>query len=160
MNVKMERLCTVMNKPIDKTQIKLIHIAKSKLGISDEEYRTMLSDRYWVNTSKELNYEDASDLIDHFKTLGFTIVSSRGHSGGSPVYHKEYEQSIEGLKKEICDIARARWGEFWERSLNKLINNKFQVTHWKFLDVTTGKKIKRMLISMQAAGPYKKASHG
>lgn len=141
-------------RPINRIQIKLIHIAKAKLHLSDDEYRTMLSDRYWVNTSKGLSYDDASDLIDHLKSLGFQVVSRQGNTGGSPLYKNNYQASTDGLRKEICDIARARWGEFWERSLNKLITNKFEVAHWRFLDVTTGKKIKRALISMQAAGPY------
>jgi phage gp16-like protein len=65
------------DKPIDSMQCKLIHIAKAKLGLSDEGYRTMLSERYWVNTCKELSYDDATDLIKHFQTLGFKIVTKR-----------------------------------------------------------------------------------
>jgi hypothetical protein len=62
-------------------QIKLLHIAKAKLGLSDEDYRTMLSDRYWVNTCKELSYDDATELIKHFQTLGFKIVTKRYSHG-------------------------------------------------------------------------------
>lgn len=64
-------------KPIDKTQIKLIHIAKSKLGLCDEEYRTMLSDRYWVDSCKDLSYDEATDLINYFKSLGFKLITKK-----------------------------------------------------------------------------------
>lgn len=61
------------SKPINKTQVKLIHIAIAKLNYSDEEYRELLWGRYQVTTSKDLTYEQASDLIDYFKLKGFKI---------------------------------------------------------------------------------------
>lgn len=64
-------------KTIDKTQITLIHIAKAQLKLSEEAYRTMLSERYWVNSSKGLSYEEAHDLIEHFKGLGFAVRPRR-----------------------------------------------------------------------------------
>lgn len=64
-------------KPIDLIQIKLIKIAQRKLGLSDENYRTILNDRYWVNSCKALSYDEATDLIKHFQSLGFKIVTKR-----------------------------------------------------------------------------------
>ncbi|MEJ5227217.1 regulatory protein GemA [Thermodesulfovibrio sp.] len=43
-------------------QIKKIHTLKTKLKMTDEEYRLRLSD-YWVSTSKDLTYEEAEDFI-------------------------------------------------------------------------------------------------
>jgi hypothetical protein len=54
------------NRQITKQQIKLIHTLKSKLKLSDEEYRLRLSD-YWVNTSKNLSYDEAEDFITKLK---------------------------------------------------------------------------------------------
>lgn len=73
-----------MGGKINGTQIKLIHIAKAELKLSDEEYRSLLSARYWVNTCTELSYKDASDLIDYFKAQGFKIKHRRGGSCARP----------------------------------------------------------------------------
>jgi len=57
-------------------QIRLIKIAQKQLGLGDEEYRELLCFRYpdcFKGSCKELSYDQASDLIDHFKTLGFVI---------------------------------------------------------------------------------------
>jgi hypothetical protein len=58
-------------------QIKLIGMGRSQLGLPDEDYYKLLSDRYWCNSCKDLTYKEASELIDHFKTMGFKIKSSR-----------------------------------------------------------------------------------
>jgi len=69
------------NKPISKAQIKIIHVALGELKISDEEYRTILSDRYWVNTCKALSYDDAHDLIfNYFVEKGFRVVTKKYQS--------------------------------------------------------------------------------
>jgi hypothetical protein len=72
-------------KPIDAVQVKLIHIAKAKLCLSDVDYRTLLSERYWVNTCKELSYDEATDLIKHFQTQGFKIITKRHNHLTSPI---------------------------------------------------------------------------
>jgi hypothetical protein len=101
-----------MQNKITIIQKKLIHMAKAELKIGDEEYRALLSERYWVNTCKDLSYKDASDLIDYFKTKGFKIRSHR-----SAVSHQQKRKptapnvtqlmsreqllKIEHLKKDI-----------------------------------------------------------
>ncbi|MEG8946624.1 regulatory protein GemA [Rosettibacter firmus] len=47
---------------INKAQIAKIHALKSQLKLSDEEYSAALGS-YGVTTSKDLSYEQASDLI-------------------------------------------------------------------------------------------------
>lgn len=75
-----------MTKPINKTQIQLIHIAKAQLGISDNDYRILLMERYpnCFGTCKDLSYDEASDLINYFKSKGFKIVTKRYGRGTSP----------------------------------------------------------------------------
>jgi hypothetical protein len=65
------------NKPIDAIQIKLIHIAKHQLGLDDEQYRALLLMRYFAASCTELTYDEATDLIKHFQTRGFHIVTKR-----------------------------------------------------------------------------------
>lgn len=61
-------------------QIQLIKIAQKDLGLSDEEYRALLLERYdscFVGSCTELSFEEASDLIDYFKTKGFKVKKKR-----------------------------------------------------------------------------------
>jgi hypothetical protein len=64
----------VANAGIDRKQTQLIHLARKQLGLDDDVYRVMLSLHYNVSSSKDLTYDQATDLIDHFKRLGFKIV--------------------------------------------------------------------------------------
>lgn len=69
-------------RKIDSTQIKLLHIAKAKLKITDEEYRALLiqfSPTSWDMdpahpSCKAMTYKEASALIDHLKKKGFKII--------------------------------------------------------------------------------------
>ena len=106
-------------KPIDKKQIKLIHVALNKLRIEDHVYRQILWDRYKVRSSKELDYWQASDLIDHFKRLGFRI------------------------KKKSCSLCRPRpWREkpadnityMVSKEQLKMIEHLRQDINWKYHD--------------------------
>jgi len=136
-------------RKIEKIQIKLIKIAQKQIGLSDDEYRTILSDRYWVNSCTQLSYKDASDLIDHFKELGFRMKVKRGkQSMQRPRDVKRYKSSRAGLIEEIEDIARERFGEGWEVPLNALCR-KFGVEKYRWLDISHGKVIKARLKEMQ-----------
>lgn len=106
-------------KQIDSKQIKLIHVAISKLRIEDHVYRQILHDRYGVRTCKDLSYEQASDLIDHFKRMGFRI------------------------KKKSCSLCRPRsWREKPADNITylvsqeqlRMIDHLRQDIHWKYHD--------------------------
>lgn len=56
---------------LSKKQIAIIHTAKSKLKLSDESYRDLLSG-FGVSSSTELSYPQFIALMDAFKKLGFT----------------------------------------------------------------------------------------
>jgi hypothetical protein len=64
-------------QPIDKTQIKLIHVAKHELRLDNDGYRTVLRALFRVETSKDLTYAQATEFIDHLQKLGFKIKSNR-----------------------------------------------------------------------------------
>lgn len=58
-------------------QIRLIHVAKSKLRITDEQYREILSGFVLSSgepctSSKQLSYDQCEALIHIFKKMGFT----------------------------------------------------------------------------------------
>lgn len=64
-------------REIERKQIVLIHLAKNQLNLDDPEYRFILRERFGVQSSKELSYERATELIGYFKRLGFRIRSKR-----------------------------------------------------------------------------------
>ena len=69
-------------------------------------------------------------------------------TGGRPRNFKpRYEQSLNGLKEELKDLAAVRWGDGWENSLNAFCQ-AFGVSHYNFLDVTHAKAVKKRLIEM------------
>lgn len=97
-----------MKKEIDRIQIKLIHIAKSKLKLTDEDYRTLMMERYpaCFGSCKDLSYNEASDLIEYLKKMGFKIVTKKyQHKASGPnIIHLVSPQQlakIEHLKNDI-----------------------------------------------------------
>jgi len=70
-----------MERKIERKQITLIKIGQAKLELDDDKYRLILNQRYWVNTCKNLSYDDATDLLKHFQTMGFKIVTKKYNRG-------------------------------------------------------------------------------
>lgn len=55
--------------------IQTIHIAKKQTGVSDEQYRAILTGCAGVDSSKEITrWEDYNAVMKAFKTLGFHSV--------------------------------------------------------------------------------------
>lgn len=52
----------------------VIHVAKSKTGMSEEEYRDLLAS-FGVASSSDLAVKDFSSLMRHFEKLGFKSSS-------------------------------------------------------------------------------------
>lgn len=63
-------------KMVAKKQIQIIHIAKAQLerSLPGFDYGDILSSRYGKESSKDLTYAQAHDLIEHFKALGFKLT--------------------------------------------------------------------------------------
>ena len=121
------------SRHIDKTQIKLIHIAIAKLKISDEDYRRELLTRYFAASCTELSYDEATDFINHLKTRGFRIITRRREGNGTLRKRKEASQfpnitqlpspeilrHIEHLRDDIRWFAHDRGLKFIQKYLKK-----------------------------------------
>lgn len=66
--------------PIEPRQIKLIKIGQKSLGIDDDTYRAMLTERFGVDSCTLLSKLQAGVFINELKRKGFRIV----HKGGRP----------------------------------------------------------------------------
>lgn len=69
-------------KMLDKKQIQLIHLAKTRLKLDDDAYRAILHGRFAAESCKALTYVQAHSLIEHFKSLGFVIEAKPRQSTG------------------------------------------------------------------------------
>jgi len=48
-----------------------VHIAKVRLGLSEDEYRNLLEDRFDVASARELSTSRLESLLEHFGRLGW-----------------------------------------------------------------------------------------
>ncbi len=152
-------------------RIQLVHIAANELGLLDpKRHETDPDDKYhlilqrWnrqgtrqpVTSSTQMTYQQLGELLTFLKALGFKIRNKKtdrpaggADRGQTKPEWKKYESSVKGIKEEICDLARQRWGEEkWESALNALVRG-FGVGHWKWLDVSHGKAVKAAIIRLQ-----------
>jgi len=116
-------------KTSDRKQIQLIHVARTRIGMNDDDYRLMLQGRYGKGSSKDLTYGQAHDLIEFFKTLGFKLEPKRrertakrpvaGKLPGNVVVLASHEQLnlIEILKERVA----WRFSDGYERWLSKFL---------------------------------------
>ena len=126
---------------IDSVQKKLVHIAVSKIGISDSEYRELLLTRYFAASCTELTYKEASDLIDHFKLQGFKIVTKKYERKKTApnIIHlvsKEQLAKIDHLKADV------RWHV--HDGFNRWLKKYLKKDH-----VTTGKEANNVIEALK-----------
>jgi len=143
-----------------KKQRQVIHILEQQLirkGLLDEKgYRLVLMSWFGRESSKYLNREEASFLIDQLIQMG-GVVSRAPKQGGRREriqaigFHEE--SSIEGLRDEVLRIAKERYGKDFEKPLAALCR-KLKIEDYRTVDVRHGKVLKETLLRLQAKGPY------
>lgn len=121
------------------SQIKKIHILKSRIGLNDDLYRDMLYS-FGVGSSKNLTTTEAAIFID--------ILTDKA---GKPQQKyddfnyrdEDYASSsqlrmIEGLWKQVC---YSQEKEEIKKSLRKFLQNKFKTDDIRFLTKTKAGKV-------------------
>ncbi|MGO9375445.1 MAG: phage protein GemA/Gp16 family protein [Syntrophobacteraceae bacterium] len=68
-------------KTIGKKEVTLVHVAKSQLGLSEDEYRGMLSS-VGVSSSKELDYRGFDELMNKLRACGFKPLGGSKRAAG------------------------------------------------------------------------------
>lgn len=115
---------------INRAQTSLIHVAKTQLGLDDEEYRTILNSVCGVDSSKAIrSHDDFKQLIKAFIKLGFNpekairqTVSPRV-SGASPAQL----QHIRDLWLQVTNKPND------PNALNKFLQSRFRIDHLNML---------------------------
>jgi hypothetical protein len=92
-----------MNNPITKkkTKIALIHVAKAKTGLTDDEYRALLFGAAGITSVADIKMESQfADIMEAFKKFGFV--------GSKPLTCPRWEDSWGGTARQRAKI-EALW---------------------------------------------------
>lgn len=76
---------------------RLIHVARRDLAMDDDTYRTVLRDRFKVESSKDLTLAGLNDLLSHLKACGFKVQAKK-----LPTPHKPLALSKEQIEAKIA----------------------------------------------------------
>lgn len=134
-------------KPIDKSQIQKIHIAKSQLKLTDENYKAILSG--FANksgepalSSLELNFEQADLLLSRFVEMGWKPKSK----GKSKKYEELANRDPKFATPKQMRMLEAMWmgkaRSKTETAFIKFILKIVKKNHIRFILKTDVKKIK------------------
>ncbi|MDS7929590.1 regulatory protein GemA [Acinetobacter sp. V102_4] len=110
--------------------IKLIHVAKTKLGFDDDVYRDILASTTGKTSSKDLNIAQLEAVLDRFKGLGFD-VESKNKSGVKNIADDAQSKLIRHLWLQLHAAGQVRNGS--ELALAKFVENKVGVSTLQFM---------------------------
>jgi hypothetical protein len=113
---------------ISREKLSLIHVAKARLGMAEEDYRALLRDVAGVDSSSSLDDAGFERLMLRFEALGFQSNRAKRGYGRRP-----------GMATPAqVEYIRSLWTEYTgsdnETSLNHWLENSFGVTALRFAD--------------------------
>ncbi|MCC7083184.1 MAG: regulatory protein GemA [Burkholderiales bacterium] len=114
-------------------QIALVHVAKARLGMNDNAYRTMLFRAASVKSSRELTPAGFRAVMEEFARLGFESsshirVPSFGRGRRLGMATEEQLAYIQSLWRQWAR------GDGGDEGLRRYLQKKFGVSHLRFLD--------------------------
>lgn len=131
---------------ITKNQLKLIWVAKSKLGMSDEGFRAALVQIAGVTSTKELDRDGFEAMMGFFEFCGFAPLRTKGPSYGTRPGMASFAQ---------IELIRVLWQEYThgkagEAELNLWLERYWKLSSLRFLSAATAPKIITALKAMKA----------
>ena len=137
---------------ISNAQKSLIHVAKSKTGMTEDEYRAMLSG-FGVASSTDLDRRKFEAVMRHFKKMGFqsnrakpSVRSRKSGTEAAP----EAEPSVtseQRLKKKIQAMASEM--HLTRTYLDAIAKRMTGVDTWIWLDADQLRKLVAVLVYHQ-----------
>lgn len=113
---------------LTRKQIALLHVAKTKLGFADADYRAVLVNLAGVTSSKDLDPDGFTCVMGFFEYCGFQPLHRRGEDFGARKGMASFAQ---------IELIRALWAEYTretgEDALNKWLLRSFKVSSLRFL---------------------------
>lgn len=137
---------------INNRQKAILHIAKGKLNLSDNAYRSALVHIAGVTSSTELDKAGFEALMGFFEWMGFTPLTSKGKDYGTRPGMASFAQ---------LELIRDLWTE-WSGSkvddgLNTWLRNTFKLDSLRFVKAAQAGKIITALKAMKATKRAKAA---
>ncbi len=109
--------------------IKLIHVAKTKLGLDDEVYRDILESTTGKNSSKLLTPAQLEAVLDRLKQLGFEVEPK--NTGIKNLASDSQSKLIRHLWLQLYEAGQVRNGS--EQALAKFVEKRVGVSALQFL---------------------------
>lgn len=110
--------------------IKLIHVAKTKLGLEDDVYRDILESTTGKTSSKLLTPAQLEAVLDRLKQLGFE-VESKDKAGVKNLASDAQSKLIRHLWLQLHEAGQVKNGS--ELALAKFVENRVGVSALQFL---------------------------
>ena len=101
---------------ITKKQVGLLQTAKTKLGLSEEDYRSLLY-KYGVDSTKELTQPAFKHLLKTFQRLGFEM---QGRSTAAQLRHIAKMQADMAYQMQVSAACAKK---LWENPIQKRLAN-------------------------------------
>ena len=136
-------------KKIDRRKklIQLIHVAKSKLQMSDGDYRALLNGVGGKASSAELTVAELEQVLRAMKSLGFTVKKL-------PVTELDRGLASDAQLAYIKGMWELVSREKTERSLNRFVRRITGAVHLRFLNVYSAQKVTLALRAMMIDAGY------
>lgn len=116
-------------------QTALIHVARTQLGLSDDDYRAILLHEAGVDTSRNLDNDGFDAVMERFRTLGFKPTAA------PPAYGRRAGMATPAQVAYI----RSLWQDYTDgvgddRSLGKWLQRTVKVSDLRFVSFGAARK--------------------
>ena len=130
---------------LERKKIALVHVAKARLGLAEDDYRDILRHVAGVGSSTELDELGFDLLLEHFAQLGFVSDARARDLGARPGMATPAQvRLIRDLWEEYTN------GEGTEATLGKWLDRFFGVSALRFVTAEQAPKIITGLKAMKA----------
>lgn len=127
--------------------IQLIHVARNELGLSEEDYRTVLDGAAGKTSCSEMTLFELEKSLDALKALGFRVKKMPVREVEVGAANREQIEYIKGMW-ECC--ARVKT----DKALTAFVRRLTGAQHLRFLDVKNAQKVILALREMMAKAGY------
>lgn len=138
-------------------QVGFLHVMIKQNGIQDAEYRDLLEEAAGVSSSIDLDNEGLDSVLELMELLGYEV----NRAEPSPQFGDRPGMASQKQIDFIYGLSRGVFGENNETAFQHWLENKFHVSHLRFLDQATASKAIEGLKSMKNNNrDYSRASKG
>ncbi len=131
-------------KTIRQKLLAQVHIAKKELGLDDETYRDMLYSSFHVRSARFLNNVQLTEFIDILKKCGWK-QTGKGNGFGKDKYENLGERRGFATPAQLRLIEalwhRVSFAEDKETALRKFLENRFRISHIRFLTADKASRV-------------------